>query len=105
MSLYVSSHYKVIVNIVRKLLAEQKPLSSHKSRLIGPDSNLKKMTAWFKRGLLLFQNSPNDLQMLSDAPAHQIFCLLGPVDPASTALPEVLCVLQVTSGSSRVALI
>ena len=41
------------------------------------------------------KNSPNDLQMLSDAPAHRIFCLLGPVDPSSASLPEVLCVVQV----------
>ena len=42
-----------------------------------------------------YKNSPNDLQMLSDAPAHRIFCLLGPVDPASASLPEVLCVVQI----------
>ena len=41
------------------------------------------------------QNTPNDLQLLSDAPAHHIFCLLGPVDPAQNTLPEVYCVLQV----------
>lgn len=33
--------------------------------------------------------------MLSDAPAHHIFCLLGPVDPNQRHLPEVLCVIQV----------
>ena len=43
----------------------------------------------------LVQNTPNDLQLLSDAPAHHIFCLLGPVDPSQTSLPEVYCVLQV----------
>jgi len=32
--------------------------------------------------------------MLSDAPAHQLFCLLGPVDPNQTSLPEILCVVQ-----------
>jgi len=42
-----------------------------------------------------YKNSPNDLQMLSDAPAHHIFCLLGPISPDSTSLPEVLCVVQV----------
>ncbi|CAK9290520.1 unnamed protein product [Gordionus sp. m RMFG-2023] len=42
-----------------------------------------------------YKNSPNDLQMLSDAPAHQIFCLLGPYDPAKPSLPEILCVVQV----------
>eukprot|EP00051_Salpingoeca_urceolata_P018919 m.269885 g.269885 ORF g.269885 m.269885 type:complete len:1037 (-) comp19306_c0_seq8:61-3171(-) len=41
-----------------------------------------------------YKNTPNDLQLLSDAPAHRIFCLLGPVtDP--TSLPEILCVIQV----------
>jgi N-acetyltransferase 10 len=42
-----------------------------------------------------YKNSPNDLQMLSDAPAHHIFCLLGPISENSTKLPEVLCVVQV----------
>ena len=35
------------------------------------------------------------IQMMSDAPAHHLFCLLGPVLPDSTSLPEVLCVIQV----------
>ena len=42
-----------------------------------------------------YKNTPNDLQLLSDAPAHHIFVLLGPVDSSSTSLPEILCVLQV----------
>lgn len=42
-----------------------------------------------------YKNSPNDLQLLSDAPAHHVFVLLGPLDPSTAALPEVLCVLQV----------
>jgi N-acetyltransferase 10 len=46
-----------------------------------------------------YKNTPNDLQMLSDAPAHHIFCLLGPFGAQSTknlhALPEILCVVQV----------
>lgn len=42
------------------------------------------------------QNSPNDLQMLSDAPAHHLFCLLPPVPPTQNALPEVLAVIQVS---------
>ena len=46
--------------------------------------------------LFYFQNTPNDLQLISDAPAHHIFALLGPVDPNQTSLPEVLCVLQVS---------
>lgn len=44
-----------------------------------------------------YKNSPNDLQLMSDAPAHHLFCLLGPVRPGSgdDALPDILCVLQV----------
>ncbi|PAA81997.1 hypothetical protein BOX15_Mlig012688g11, partial [Macrostomum lignano] len=44
-----------------------------------------------------YRNSPNDLQMLSDAPAHHIFVLLGPFDKQAgpNQLPEILSVLQV----------
>ena len=42
-----------------------------------------------------YKNSPNDLQLMSDAPAHQLFVLVPPVDDASTRLPEPLCVVQV----------
>ncbi|XP_066999435.2 RNA cytidine acetyltransferase isoform X2 [Anabrus simplex] len=42
-----------------------------------------------------YKNTPNDLLMMSDAPAHHLFCLLGPVDPNKKSLPEVLVVIQV----------
>ena len=42
-----------------------------------------------------YKNSPNDLQLLSDAPAHQLLVMLGPIDNNSSQLPEVLCVLQI----------
>ena len=62
-----------------------------------------------------YKNSPNDLQMLSDAPAHRLFVLLGPQTPqpakaagssssgsngggaegGGVVLPNVLCVVQV----------
>ncbi|XP_018424694.1 PREDICTED: RNA cytidine acetyltransferase [Nanorana parkeri] len=42
-----------------------------------------------------YKNSPNDLQLLSDAPAHHLFCLLPPVPPTQNSLPEVLAVIQV----------
>ncbi|KAM4552961.1 RNA cytidine acetyltransferase [Fundulus diaphanus] len=42
-----------------------------------------------------YKNSPNDLQLLSDAPAHHLFCLLPPVPPTQNSLPEVLAVVQV----------
>ena len=42
-----------------------------------------------------YKNSPNDLQLMSDAPAHQLFVLVPPVDEDTTRLPEPLCVVQV----------
>lgn len=42
-----------------------------------------------------YKNSPNDLQLMSDAPAHQLFVLVPPTDENSNRLPEPLCVLQV----------
>ncbi|GAB4848312.1 hypothetical protein Ancab_002979 [Ancistrocladus abbreviatus] len=42
-----------------------------------------------------YRNSPNDLQLMADAPAHHLFVLLGPVDESKNLLPDILCVLQV----------
>jgi len=42
-----------------------------------------------------YKNSPNDLQLLSDAPSHHIFVLLPPVDETSNSLPEILAVVQI----------
>lgn len=53
-----------------------------------------------------YKNSPNDLHMLSDAPAHRLFVLLGPqafakagnsggAGSSSVVLPDILCVVQV----------
>ena len=41
-----------------------------------------------------YKNSPNDLQLLSDAPAHQLYVLLPPIDEKDNKLPEPLCVVQ-----------
>lgn len=41
-----------------------------------------------------YKNSPDDLQLMSDAPAHRLFVLLGPVTNSSP-LPDILCVVQV----------
>lgn len=43
-----------------------------------------------------YKNTPDDLQLMSDAPAHHLFCLLGPVDPSQNTLPEVFCFIQVS---------
>ncbi|KAF1836693.1 DUF699-domain-containing protein [Decorospora gaudefroyi] len=40
-----------------------------------------------------YKNTPNDLQLMSDAPAHQLFVLTGPTE--ENKLPEPLCVIQV----------
>eukprot|EP01098_Paradermamoeba_levis_P010739 TRINITY_DN4523_c0_g2_i1.p1 TRINITY_DN4523_c0_g2~~TRINITY_DN4523_c0_g2_i1.p1 ORF type:complete len:965 (-),score=326.48 TRINITY_DN4523_c0_g2_i1:44-2938(-) len=42
-----------------------------------------------------YKNSPNDLILMSDAPAHHLFVLLGPTNKAQQTLPEILCVMQV----------
>jgi len=45
-----------------------------------------------------YRNSPDDLLLLADAPAHRLFVLLAPVDAsgeASGCLPDILCVVQV----------
>ncbi|KAL9611025.1 MAG: hypothetical protein Q9167_004306 [Letrouitia subvulpina] len=41
-----------------------------------------------------YKNSPNDLQLMSDAPAHQLYVLVPPIDNDSPRLPEPLCVIQ-----------
>lgn len=46
-----------------------------------------------------YKNQPNDLQMLSDAPAHHLFVLLGPKameQGEKGNLPDVLVVVQVS---------
>ncbi|KAJ1957271.1 N-acetyltransferase 10, partial [Dispira parvispora] len=42
-----------------------------------------------------YKNSPNDLQLLSDAPGHHLFVLLPPVSTSTNTLPDPLCVIQV----------
>lgn len=43
-----------------------------------------------------YKNTPNDLQLMSDAPAHRLYVLLAPVDGRNnTSLPEILAVVQV----------
>ena len=57
------------------------------------ESFLQRMIALFVASH--YKNTPNDLQLMSDAPAHHLFALLGPVDVQSTRLPDVLAVVQV----------
>ena len=48
-----------------------------------------------------YKNTPNDLQLMSDAPAHQLFVLLGPVDVNATRLPDVVAVVQVGGADAH----
>ena len=41
-----------------------------------------------------YKNSPNDLQLMSDAPAHELFVLIGPYIN-SNRMPEPLCAIQI----------
>ena len=44
-----------------------------------------------------YRNTPNDLLLMADAPAHHLFVLLGPVDTSINALPDILAVVQALS--------
>jgi N-acetyltransferase 10 len=42
-----------------------------------------------------YKNSPNDLQLMSDAPAHELFVLLPPINESDGRIPDPLCVVQI----------
>lgn len=42
-----------------------------------------------------YKNTPNDLQMLSDAPAHHLFVLMAPVQTQQASVPQILAVVQI----------
>lgn len=42
-----------------------------------------------------YRNSPDDMHVLSDAPAHHLFVLLPPIVTGMSGLPTVLAVIQV----------
>ncbi|BDA49001.1 RNA cytidine acetyltransferase [Coccomyxa sp. Obi] len=47
-----------------------------------------------------YRNTPNDLLLMADAPAHHLFVLLGPHDPTINAIPDILAVIQVALEGS-----
>ncbi|SCU87749.1 LAFA_0E08592g1_1 [Lachancea sp. 'fantastica'] len=58
------------------------------------ESFLEKMMALYVASH--YKNSPNDLQLMSDAPAHQLFVLLPPINPKDgIRIPDPLVVVQV----------
>ena len=42
-----------------------------------------------------YKNSPNDLQLISDAPGHGLFVLIGPLDQQKSKIPDILWAIQV----------
>ena len=61
----------------------------------GSEAFLKKIMSLFVSSH--YKNTPNDLQLLSDAPAHKIFVLCKSIDKQrkSKGLPDVYCAIQV----------
>lgn len=45
-----------------------------------------------------YRNTPNDLLLMADAPAHHLFVLLGPHDPTINAIPDILAVIQASAS-------
>lgn len=41
-----------------------------------------------------YKNTPDDIQMVSDAPAHHLFALMAPISTDQTSVPQVLAVIQ-----------
>ncbi|RKP13429.1 DUF699-domain-containing protein [Piptocephalis cylindrospora] len=54
---------------------------------------LQRMMALYVEGH--YKNQPNDLQLMSDAPAHQLFVLTERLRPDTAHLPQPICVIQV----------
>ncbi|KAL8436225.1 hypothetical protein Efla_003755 [Eimeria flavescens] len=42
-----------------------------------------------------YKNTPNDLQLLADAPAHLVFAFLGSVRDSDDSIPDIYCAIQV----------
>ena len=61
----------------------------------GSEAFLKKIMSLFVSSH--YKNSPNDLQLLSDAPSHKIFVLCKSLDKQKKAkgLPDIYCAIQV----------
>ena len=43
-----------------------------------------------------YRNSPDDLQILADAPSHRILVLTSPLKFSANLLPDILCTLHIS---------
>lgn len=59
-----------------------------------PEKFLQKMMALFVSSH--YKNSPNDLQLMSDAPSHRLFVLLPPTAENDNHVPDPLVAIQVS---------
>lgn len=59
-----------------------------------PEKFLQQMVALYVASH--YKNTPDDLQLMSDAPAHELFVLVPPLAENTGSLPEPLCVVQVS---------
>ena len=59
-----------------------------------PERFLQQMVALYVASH--YKNTPDDLQLMSDAPAHELFVLVPPLSENTGTLPEPLCVVQVS---------
>ncbi|KAI5868222.1 DUF699-domain-containing protein [Durotheca rogersii] len=62
-----------------------------------PERFLRQMVALFVTSH--YKNSPDDIQLMSDAPAHELFVLTSSTIPEN-GLPEPLCVIQIALEGS-----
>lgn len=65
----------------------------HLLKMQASESLLQRMTALYVASH--YRNTPNDLMLAADAPAHALYVLLGPVDETQNIMPDVLAVAQV----------
>jgi N-acetyltransferase 10 len=96
----LSSNYRIVSNIpspkdCQLYLVDRDALFSYH-----PLAEALLQKVWSLYTSAHYKNSPNDLQILSDAPAHRLFVLLGPQGGKSSgtvsgSLPDILCMIQV----------
>ncbi|KAG1681159.1 hypothetical protein FOA52_015602 [Chlamydomonas sp. UWO 241] len=97
-SFYTASHHMNTRNNLI-LMCRTRPHFSNQQPTNRPTINQQPATTRPRQVSLYtashYKNTPNDLILMSDAPAHHLFVLLGPVDETSNVMPDILVVVQV----------